>query len=117
MSDVTADSASDDRFTIRSVVGDWELTVDATNQNGPDPIQVLVASYVSCFVPAVRAGTRREDIDELGAVSMTATTTLDDDDALERVAFDITAESTPAGAQNERGGARWGSLSCARRSP
>jgi|APHM01.1.fsa_nt_gi OsmC-like protein. len=101
MSDVTVESTSDNGFTTRSVVGDWELTVDATNQNGPDPIQVLVANYVSCFVPALRVGARREGIDELGVVSVTATATLDDDDALERVAFDITVESTLADVRDD----------------
>ena len=55
MSDITVESTSDDGLTARSVAGDWKLTVDATNQNGPDPIQVLVANYVSCFVPALRS--------------------------------------------------------------
>ena len=93
MADIEVTSTSQNGLATRNVVGDWELTVDATQEEGPDPVQVLVADYVSCFVPAFNVGARREGIEELGTIEVTATAELDEDDDLAAVAFDIAVEA------------------------
>ncbi len=93
MADIEVTSTSQNGLATRNVVGDWELTVDATREKGPDPVQVLVADYISCFVPAFDTGARREGIEELGTIEVSATAELDEGDDLAAVAFDIAVEA------------------------
>lgn len=67
MSDIRVTSSSTGGSVTTSVAGEWELTVDATGENGPTPTQVLAADYASCFVPALRVGATREGFDEIVA--------------------------------------------------
>lgn len=93
MADIDISSTSQNGFATRSVVEDWELTIDAAEQEGPNPVQVLVASYVSCFVPAFKIGAKREGIDDLGEIAVTTTAELDDEDDLAGVTFEIAVEA------------------------
>lgn len=96
MADIDVTSTSTEGFTTTSTIGDWELSVDATNENGPNPNAVLVADYASCFIPALRVGAQQEGFDDLGTVQVDVTATLDDNDDLSGIAFDIAVE-TPLG--------------------
>jgi uncharacterized OsmC-like protein len=89
MTDIIIDSTSEDGFTTSSIVGDFELTVDATGEDGPDPNATLVATYVSCFVPALRVGAHPRDHDDLGRVEVEAEADLDDDDDLSAIRFHL----------------------------
>ena len=93
MSDIEATTTSEEGFSSVSRVGDYELTIDATNENGPDPNEVLVADYVSCFIPAFRVGGNKEGHDDLGMIQVEAEGDIDDDDDLEAIRFTMHIES------------------------
>jgi organic hydroperoxide reductase OsmC/OhrA len=100
MADIEVSSTSDG-FATTSRVGDFELTVDATNENGPDPNQTLVADYASCYIPAFRVGGQQRDYDDLGRIEIDAEADLDDDDDLEAIRFDMRVEADIAGDEDE----------------
>jgi len=89
MTDIIIDSTSEEGFTTSSIVGDFELTIDATGEDGPDPNATLVATYASCFVPAFRVGAQQRDHDDLGRIEVESEADLDDDDDLEAIRFTI----------------------------
>jgi len=93
MTDIIIDSTSEEGFTTSSIVGDFELTVDATGEDGPDPNATLVATYASCFVPAFRVGAQQRDHDDLGRIEVESEADLDDDDDLEAIRFTIRVEA------------------------
>jgi uncharacterized OsmC-like protein len=93
MPDIEATTTSEEGFTSVSRVGDYELTVDATNENGPDPNEVLVADYVSCFIPAFRVGGDQEGHDDLGTIQVESEADIDDNDDLEAIRFTMHVEA------------------------
>ncbi|MFB6302310.1 MAG: OsmC family protein [Haloferacaceae archaeon] len=93
MADIQTTTVSEAGFASTSQVGDFELTVDATDEQGPNPNAVLVADYAACFLPACRAGADRSDIDDLGQIQIDADADLDDGDDLERIAFTVHVEA------------------------
>jgi organic hydroperoxide reductase OsmC/OhrA len=54
---------------------------------------VLVADYASCFLPAFRVGGQQTGHDDLGTIQIDAEATLDDDDDLSSISFDIYVEA------------------------
>jgi len=94
MSDIDVTSTSTAGYTTVSEIGEWELTVDATEQEGPGPNAVLVADYASCFIPAFRVGASKEGFEDIGAVQIRATVDIDDGDDLASIAFDIAVEES-----------------------
>ncbi|MCG1003022.1 MULTISPECIES: OsmC family protein [Halobacterium] len=86
-------STSEEGYVTRSRVGDYELTVDATEEEGPEPNGVLLADYASCFVPAFRVGGNKEGFDDLGRIDVDVEGDLDDEDDLEAVRFHILVEA------------------------
>jgi len=82
MSDIELTSTSTEGYATTSLIGDWELTIDATDAAGPNPNAVLVADYASCFVPAMRVGASQAGLDDLGRVEVDATADLDEGDDL-----------------------------------
>jgi len=94
MADIEVTSTSTEGFATASRIGDWELTIDATGEEGPDPNQVLAADYASCFIPAFRVGANKEGFEDLGTVEIDVAADLDDDDDLASVAFDIHVEES-----------------------
>lgn len=93
MSDIQTSTVSEEGFASTSQVGDFELTIDATNEEGPNPNEVLVADYASCFLPAFRVGGQQTGHDDLGKVQIDADADIDDDDDLERISFAIHVEA------------------------
>jgi organic hydroperoxide reductase OsmC/OhrA len=94
MADIEVTSTSTEGFATTSRIGDWELAIDATGEDGPDPNQVLAADYASCFIPAFRVGANKEGFDDLGTVQVEVAAELDGDDDLASVAFDIHVEES-----------------------
>ncbi|MFC6904494.1 OsmC family protein [Halalkalicoccus tibetensis] len=92
MTDIETTSVSEQGFVTNSQVGDFELTIDATDEEGPNPNQVLVADYASCFLPAFRVAGQQRDHDDLGKLQIDAEADLDDDDDLSTVRFEIYVE-------------------------
>lgn len=92
MTDILIESTSEEGFTTSSIVGDFELTLDATGEDGPDTNATLVATYASCFVPAFRVGARQRDYDDVGRIEIESEADLDDDDDLSAIRFTIKVE-------------------------
>jgi organic hydroperoxide reductase OsmC/OhrA len=93
MADIESTTTNDSGFHALSRVGDFELSIDATTEEGPSPNEVLVADYASCYTFAFRAGAQRNDYDDLGKIQTDASAALDEDDDLESVRFDIHVET------------------------
>ena len=89
MSDIETITVSDEGFACVNQVGDFEFTVDATDEAGPNPNAALVATYASCFLPAFRVGGQQRGHDDLGEIQIDASADLDDDDDLESIHFAI----------------------------
>lgn len=97
MADIGLTSTSKKGFVTRSIADEWEMTVDATGDEGPTPNQLLVANYASCFIPALRVSARENGVDDLGQVEINVTGTLDESDDLSSISFDIHVETTLGG--------------------
>ncbi|SFR45913.1 OsmC-like protein [Halogeometricum rufum] len=93
MSDIETSTVSEEGFASTSQVGDFELTIDATDEQGPNPNAVLVADYASCFLPAFRVGGQQRGHDDLGKIQIDADADLDDDDDLTGIRFAIHVEA------------------------
>lgn len=84
---------SDAGYASTSTIRAFSLEIDPAGEDAPDTLESLLAAYAACYVPALRVGAERAGIDDLGAVEIDATGTLNDDDKLESVTFDIATES------------------------
>jgi uncharacterized OsmC-like protein len=93
MSDIETTTVSEEGYASTSQVGGFELSIDATGEKGPDPNQVLVADYASCYLPAFRVGADQEGYDDLGKVQIDADADLDADDDLEAIRFEVFVEA------------------------
>lgn len=92
MSDIETTSVSEQGFVTNNQVGDFSLTIDATDEEGPNPNDVLVADYASCFLPAFRVGGQQRDHDDLGKLQIDAEADLNDEDDVSAIRFDIYVE-------------------------
>jgi len=79
MSDIETITVSDEGFACVNQVGDFEFTIDATDEEGPNPNAALVATYASCFLPAFRVGGQQRGHDDLGEIQIDASADLDDE--------------------------------------
>jgi organic hydroperoxide reductase OsmC/OhrA len=93
MADIETTTVSEEGYATTSQVGDYELAIDATGEEGPTSNQVLVADYAACFVPAFRVGGDRTGHEELGRVQIDADADLDEDDDLAAIRFHIHVEA------------------------
>jgi uncharacterized OsmC-like protein len=89
MTDIETTTVSEEGFASTSQAGEFELSIDATGEKGPDPNQVLVADYASCYLPAFRVAADEAGYDDLGKVQIDADADLNDDDDLEAIRFRV----------------------------
>ncbi|WP_226012608.1 OsmC family protein [Halomicrobium salinisoli] len=102
MADIQVTSTSEEGYTTSNVIDDeWELTIDALSEAGPDPNQVLAADYASCYIPAFRVAGDQTGYDDLGRIEVDVSADLDEDDDLESIAFDISVEADVSGDEDE----------------
>jgi len=94
MADIEVTSTCEEGYTVTSVVDEWELTVDATGEDGPTAQEVLAADYASCYIPAFRVGAKKEGISDLGRIEVEVAADLDEDDDLVSVAFHVKTEAS-----------------------
>lgn len=87
-------STSEEGFVTRSRVGDFELTVDATGEDGPSPNATLIADYASCYIPAFRVAGEQRGFEDLGRIDIDVEGDVDDDDDLEAIRFHILVEES-----------------------
>jgi uncharacterized OsmC-like protein len=64
MADIETTTVSEDGFASTSQAGGFELVIDATGEDGPDPNQTLVATYAACYLPAFRVGAEQRGHDD-----------------------------------------------------
>jgi uncharacterized OsmC-like protein len=93
MADIQTTTENPDGFDANNIVGDFDLAIDATGEDGPSPNQVLVADYASCFTFAFRAGAKRNDYRDLGRIQTEAEANLDDQDDLTDIGFTMHVEA------------------------
>lgn len=93
MADIETTTVNESKFHALSRAGDFELSIDATGNEGPTPNEVLVADYASCFTFACRAGANRQMDVDLGKVETDASAELDDDDDLTAIRFQMRIEA------------------------
>ena len=84
---------SDEGYKSENETGDFEVTIDATGEEGPGTLETLLASYGSCYVPALRVGAEQRDVGDLGRVEIDVTGNLNDDDKLKAVQFTVKTET------------------------
>ncbi|WP_251343942.1 OsmC family protein [Haloplanus halophilus] len=89
MSDIETITVSEEGFACVNQVGDFEFTVDATDESGPNPNAALVATYASCFLPAFRVGGQQRGHDDLGKIQIDADADLDEEEDLESISFAV----------------------------
>ena len=92
MSDIETSTVCEEGYATTSQVGDYELAIDATGEEGPTSNQVLVADYAACFIPAFRVAGNKTGHEDLGKVQIDADADLDDDDDLTAIRFSIHVE-------------------------
>ncbi|WP_253736539.1 OsmC family protein [Halohasta salina] len=93
MTDIETTTVSEDGYATTSQVGDFELSIDATDEAGPNPNAVLVADYASCFLPALRVGGNKEGHDDLGTIQIDAEADIDEGDDLSAIRFAVHVEA------------------------
>ena len=86
-------TVSDEGFSATNEVREFETTIDATGEESPDTLEMLLASYASCYVPAVRVAGEQRGVGEVGRVEIKTTGELNDDDKLESISFDVHVEA------------------------
>jgi uncharacterized OsmC-like protein len=79
MADIEATAKNDEKFFATSRVGDFELSIDATGNDGPTPDEIIVADYAACYSFAFRAGAQREHDLSLGKIRTEAEADLEED--------------------------------------
>ena len=89
----SATTVSDAGFASTSQIRDWEVSVDPTGEEAPDTLELLLADYAACSVPAFRVGAQQRGVEELGRLEIEATGELNDDDKLASVGLDVRVET------------------------
>ncbi len=86
-------TVSDEGFASTSSIRDFEVEIDPSGEDTPDTLEMLLADYAACYMPAVRVGGEQRGVDDLGRVEFGVTGELNDDDKLEAISFDIRVEA------------------------
>ena len=86
-------TTSTEGYASTNEIRDFETTIDATGEDGPDTLEALLAAYASCYVPALRVAAEQRDVGDLGEITIDATGELNDDDKLQSVTFDVETET------------------------
>ena len=89
--DVT--TVSEEGFTSTSEIRDFDLFVDPGGDEAPDTVEILLADYAACAIPAFRVGARQRGVEDLGRVQIDASGEVDDDGKLQSVSFDVTVDA------------------------
>ncbi|ELZ23759.1 OsmC family protein [Halosimplex carlsbadense 2-9-1] len=94
MSDIEVTSVCEEGYTVENEIdGEWSLVVDALEEDGPSPNQVLAADYASCYIPAFRVAADQTGYDDIGHVEIEVEADLDEDDDLESMTWTLKVEA------------------------
>ncbi|WP_458206304.1 OsmC family protein [Haladaptatus sp. NG-SE-30] len=86
-------TTSEEGFSAENDVRDFAISIDATGEDAPDTLETLLASYGSCYVPALRVGGEQRGAGDLGKIEIDVTGELNDDDKLDAIGFNIRWEA------------------------
>lgn len=86
-------TVSEEGYASDNEIRDFDLTIDATGEEGPDTLEALLAAYGSCYVPALRVAAEQRDVGDLGRVEIDVNGDLNDDDKLAAVQFSIRTDA------------------------
>jgi uncharacterized OsmC-like protein len=86
-------TVSDEGFASTTTVRDFELEIDPSGEDTPDTLEMLLADYAACYMPALRVGGEQRGVDDLGRVEFVVTGELNDDEKLDAISFDIRVEA------------------------
>lgn len=89
----TVHTVSTEGFSASTEIREFNLEADATGEDAPDTLEILLGDYASCFVPALRVAAEQRNAGDLGEISITVTGELNDDDKLESIHFDVTTDA------------------------
>jgi len=85
-------TVSDEGYDSTNSTDDFEWTVDATAETGPDTLDALLGAYASCYVPALRVAAEQRDAGDLGRIQIDVDGELNDDDKLASISFDVSVD-------------------------
>ena len=105
MSDIETTTVSEEGFASTSQVGEFDMAIDPMDETGPNPNAALVATYASCFLPALRVAGQQMGHDDLGTIQIDADADLDDEDDLSAIRFTIHVEADLADEDVDEAGA------------
>ncbi len=88
-----AHTVSEEGYASTSTIRDFDVRIDPGGEEAPDTLELLLADYAACSVPAFRVGAQQRGVEELGRIEIDVTGELNDDDKLESVAFDVSVEA------------------------
>jgi uncharacterized OsmC-like protein len=88
-----AHTVSEAGFASTSTIRDFEVEIDPSGEGAPDTLELLLADYAACSVPAFRVGAQQRGVDDLGRLEIDVAGELNEDDKLESVSFDVTVEA------------------------
>lgn len=94
-------SVSEEGYSTTSQIRDFESTIDAQGEDGPDTLEALLSAYAACYVPALRVGAQQRDAGDLGRIDIDVTGELNDDDKLESISFDVSTDGDLDGDKKE----------------
>lgn len=86
-------TTSEEGFASTTEAGDDRITIDATGETSADTLEYLLASYASCYVPALRVAAEQRDVGDLGAIEIAVTGDLNESDKLDAIAFEATTDA------------------------
>ncbi|WP_135828364.1 OsmC family protein [Halorussus halobius] len=92
-------TVSEEGYASDNEIRDFDLTIDATGEEGPDTLEALLAAYGSCYVPALRVAAEQRDVGDLGRVEIDVNGDLNDDDKLAAVQFSVRTDADLDGEQ------------------
>lgn len=95
-------TVSGEGYASENDIRDFDVTIDATGEEGPDTLEALLAAYGSCYVPALRVGAEQRDVGDLGRIEIDAEGDLNDDDKLEAITFTVKTEAEVDADQAEK---------------
>lgn len=89
-------------YASENDIRDFDVTIDATGEEGPDTLEALLAAYGSCYVPALRVGAEQRDVGDLGRIEIDVNGDLNDDDKLDAIDFTVRTEAAVDDEQAEK---------------
>ncbi|WP_158056751.1 OsmC family protein [Halorussus halophilus] len=95
-------TTSDEGFSAENQIRDFNIDIDATGEDAPDTLEVLLATYGSCYVPALRVGAEQRDVGDLGKIEIDVDGSLNDDDKLKSVSFTVKTATEMTDEQAEK---------------